>query len=381
MDYLAWEQEIPVRYVVKDNDDENILIRCAGAEGLFWDAELPIKEPLVLVGCVPRGPLSAALDCQPDKASRQLGDLRIEVWDAGRPIEWWDLFDASVEASHPNSDDPSLMDVSVQAHVAGAGDDITDSPILPTYKLFKGDYLLADSFLAVNFHRTEQHQATGNKIKLIGCQASESLIDPLDESMPAKDVQLLALNRTGRIMARMPLTLNVARSYASKIGRDLIDIENSNGVYDPPPTLARPIWEYWYNGNPEIANEWAQLATEGRREWLNLAFENRVITEIDRSGGTYDLDGKHVTDIPGLHCAIGEALFGPGGYFGKDWRSFNDCLAGGFGVVPPFKLVWNSSGTAFQNLNEVIDNADRSVSYIDEILGLLEISGVTTVLQ
>lgn len=39
-------------------------------------------------------------------------------------------------------------------------------------------------------------------------------------------------------------------------------------------------------------------------------------------------------------CRPGEAINGAGVYFGADLDGLNDCLRGGFGVVPPFTLRW-----------------------------------------
>jgi len=50
------------------------------------------------------------------------------------------------------------------------------------------------------------------------------------------------------------------------------------------------------------------------------------------------LDVRDVTDQEGFFCALGDAIQGPGGYFGWDSASFEDCLVGGFGITPPWTL-------------------------------------------
>jgi hypothetical protein len=40
------------------------------------------------------------------------------------------------------------------------------------------------------------------------------------------------------------------------------------------------------------------------------------------------LDGRFVTDIEGFYCALGEAINGPGGYFGWYPRGLYECLCG-----------------------------------------------------
>lgn len=45
----------------------------------------------------------------------------------------------------------------------------------------------------------------------------------------------------------------------------------------------------------------------------------------------YVLDGTQVRTLEDFWRLIGEAVNGPGGYFGKNLDSFADCLSGGFG--------------------------------------------------
>ena len=42
--------------------------------------------------------------------------------------------------------------------------------------------------------------------------------------------------------------------------------------------------------------------------------------------GEVVLDGRHVTDLASLFCAVGEAFNGPGGYFGGNFTALDDCL-------------------------------------------------------
>ncbi|MEU1276587.1 barstar family protein [Streptomyces sp. NPDC005799] len=45
----------------------------------------------------------------------------------------------------------------------------------------------------------------------------------------------------------------------------------------------------------------------------------------------YVLDGTQVRTLEDFWRLIGEAVNGPGGYFGKNLDAFADCLSGGFG--------------------------------------------------
>ncbi|MEV7371936.1 barstar family protein [Streptomyces sp. NPDC090301] len=47
---------------------------------------------------------------------------------------------------------------------------------------------------------------------------------------------------------------------------------------------------------------------------------------------TYVLDGRQIRTLEDFWRVIGEAINGPGGYFGRNLDAFADCLSGGFGT-------------------------------------------------
>ncbi|MFB8026204.1 barstar family protein [Streptomyces sp. NPDC056465] len=57
---------------------------------------------------------------------------------------------------------------------------------------------------------------------------------------------------------------------------------------------------------------------------------------------TYVLDGSGITGLDSFWDAIGEAVNGPGGYFGRGLDAFADCLGGGFGTPQDgdFVIEW-----------------------------------------
>ncbi|WP_372446956.1 barstar family protein [Nocardia goodfellowii] len=62
------------------------------------------------------------------------------------------------------------------------------------------------------------------------------------------------------------------------------------------------------------------------------------------------MDGQAVTDIASFYCALGEAINGPGGYFGWNLDALWDCLRGGWGASSPFTLEWLHSDVAQEHL-------------------------------
>jgi RNAse (barnase) inhibitor barstar len=81
-----------------------------------------------------------------------------------------------------------------------------------------------------------------------------------------------------------------------------------------------------------------------------MALIHRTDAPDRPAGATYDLDGQFVTDIEGFYCALGEAINGPGGYFGWNLDALDECLRGAYGAWPPFRLVWHDSAVAREHL-------------------------------
>ncbi|MFC3997625.1 barstar family protein [Nocardiopsis sediminis] len=57
---------------------------------------------------------------------------------------------------------------------------------------------------------------------------------------------------------------------------------------------------------------------------------------------TYVIEGREVTSLDRFWQVIGEAVNGPGGYFGTNLDAFADCLSGGFGTPDDadFVIEW-----------------------------------------
>ncbi|MFD8731164.1 barstar family protein [Streptomyces sp. NPDC059611] len=57
----------------------------------------------------------------------------------------------------------------------------------------------------------------------------------------------------------------------------------------------------------------------------------------------YVLDGRRIHSLEDFWLVMGEAVNGPGGYFGRGLDSFNDCLRGGFGTPDDddFAVEWH----------------------------------------
>ncbi|MFB9889103.1 barstar family protein [Planobispora takensis] len=54
--------------------------------------------------------------------------------------------------------------------------------------------------------------------------------------------------------------------------------------------------------------------------------------------------------MEGFSCALGEAVNGPGGYFGWNLDAPADCLRGGWAAAAPFHLIWHHAQVARRHL-------------------------------
>ena len=91
-------------------------------------------------------------------------------------------------------------------------------------------------------------------------------------------------------------------------------------------------------------HEWSKLSPEQRQEWLeearNVALADPGLITQAPAGSRFELPGRKITDLTSFLCAVGEAINGPHGYFGRHLTSFQDCLVGKFGATTPSTFVW-----------------------------------------
>jgi RNAse (barnase) inhibitor barstar len=73
----------------------------------------------------------------------------------------------------------------------------------------------------------------------------------------------------------------------------------------------------------------------------------RAVTSV------YVLDGTQVRTLEDFWRVIGEAINGPGGYFGRNLDAFADCLSGGFGTPDDddYVVEWRDHATSREYLS------------------------------
>lgn len=131
------------------------------------------------------------------------------------------------------------------------------------------------------------------------------------------------------------------------------------------------VWDLIRTGHLNRTGMWHELGPEDRHAWLSVALWSRQYRRRGRSdapaGRVFTLDGRHIVDQDSFYCAIGEAVNGPGGYFGWNLDALDDCLRGGWGATTPFTLNWDYAAEAkarfslFDVLLEIFEERGVSV--------------------
>jgi RNAse (barnase) inhibitor barstar len=167
-------------------------------------------------------------------------------------------------------------------------------------------------------------------------------------------------------------------------GADLVDLTVTLWCDNALPG-AEQAWDLVRAGQLNRTGMWHELAPEDRRAWLSVALWSRQYQRQGRPGApagrVFILDGRHIVDEDTFYCAIGEAINGPGGYFGWNLDALDDCLFGGWGATTPFTLHWDSSAETRARLAERVPAGDREVALFDLLLEIFEKRGVSVVLR
>jgi RNAse (barnase) inhibitor barstar len=197
----------------------------------------------------------------------------------------------------------------------------------------------------------------------------------------ALDLEEAALqihDEQGEPLTERLLWTKVSAWRPSARGAELIDLELDGQLFTPVPEHARPVWERWLAGPPDTPGAWAGLDTRRRGAWLDLVRERtcRRARRDRPAGHGYVLDGRHITDEPGLYLALGEAVNGPGGYFGGCLDALHDCLGGAFGYTAPATLLWRNAATAREHLSHTLTADGHPYDLFTDVLDLLAEGGM-----
>ncbi|GAA4074438.1 barstar family protein [Streptomyces shaanxiensis] len=350
------EQRGQGRYRLTDTEDGHVWGVCAEAEGLFGE---PRRGTYELFGWVPEG-------------AEVRGWVGSRVWlvPDDRTLDPWLLEDAESLAPYPGPDGLVLTGL----------DDYEGPP-----EGYRGPVRLHDGRRWLGscreFARVLPPEHAPPPLVLRGLAPSDRLGRALAAgTRRARDLEeawLEIRDDRGEPLTDRLLRPRIRSWRASSRGTDLIDLE-LDGELEPVPEHAWPTWRRWLTGPPETPGAWAGLDTRQRGAWLDLVRERgcRIGHQDRPPGQAYELDGRHITDEPGLYLALGEAVNGPGGYFGGCLDALVDCLRGDFGHTAPASLLWRDAAAAREHLSRVLAPEGESYDLLALVLEVLAEGGM-----
>lgn len=119
---------------------------------------------------------------------------------------------------------------------------------------------------------------------------------------------------------------------------------------------AGPPYHAGVHERPAGSTSWCGLDDAVKLAHLTAARDRHVARaragrpDEPAPGAVHVIDGRDFDDLLGFFCAMGEAINGPGGYFGLSLRAFDDCLFGGFGLIGPCTLRWRHVARSREHL-------------------------------
>ncbi|MET7598905.1 barstar family protein [Streptomyces sp. NPDC004082] len=350
---------------------------CAEAEDLCADPPAPTRARYTLLGCGPEGRLRTALTRSRAEGSAPVGVLVLTILDGrGEPVEEWALEDVRVLGDRPCARDLALRDVVVEA--SESADNPFDypqcPPLSPGYRIH-GETGESHGTCKDLARTREEEPTTESSLRLLGCTPRGALREAMDAGEEdLGHAAVLRLDAHGRTVQEA-VEGEITAWIPSARGPGLVDLALEPWS-ERPPSAAPEVWDLWWDGRPTEPGLWARLSPEGRSAWLGTALANHPHGGPDPPAGTtFHLDGRHVTDLPAFFCALGEAVNGPGGYFGWGLDAVTDCLRGRWGARQPLTLVWHDADVARSCLGPTPHVSRRPWTF-EELVAFLTEEGV-----
>ncbi|MFD7407744.1 barstar family protein [Streptomyces sp. NPDC059866] len=234
-----------------------------------------------------------------------------------------------------------------------------------------------------------QEEEGARRVHLTGCSPQGGLKKALDHigsrRAVAGNAWFHVLDADGATMGSYLVgELTVVDVQPSARGAGLVDLTVTLGCDLAVPGSDK-VWDLIRTGRLNRNGMWHELAPEDKHAWLSVALWSDEYHRRGKpdapAGQVFILDGRHIDDIESFFCALGEAINGPGGYFGWNLDALDDCLRGRWGATPPFTLQWESSAEASARLAERVPTDDGEASLFDLLLEIFERRGVSVVLR
>ncbi|MFD3441027.1 hypothetical protein ACFWU3_26355 [Streptomyces sp. NPDC058685] len=385
--------------VESDDTDapEEIVALCTDATGYYIDPPPPARHRYELRGCSPAGGLARAVAAALDNGSAPLGGLTLRALDRhGEPVEpaWdvWCLTDVRILGAGSAGARGTPVDITIEAVMGGhgAGDGYDEQPEVPEVPpLFSGFALMDRDDEDWGVCRQvalidKEPEPDVVPLRLLGCELRGPLSaawESGEDRFELGGVYLASLDRSGVVIDEHWTCLHVDSWVPSPAGTGRVDLTLDVSCDDFRSSAAGTVHEMWWEGPPREPHLWSALSGSERVAWSNATQNNRTARPAPGAPvrATIHLDGRHITDVQGFALALGEAVNGPGGWFGACLGTIDHALGGDWGARPPFTLVWHDHEVARACLGRTPLTYDASPSFA-EILAFFAARKVDVVL-
>ncbi|MFE5791997.1 hypothetical protein ACFQ8C_05380 [Streptomyces sp. NPDC056503] len=289
----------------------HVLALCHDVDGLYGDPAPHPRPRHELRGCEPRGELARAVTQAIVEGTAPLGTLDVETPDG----PW--RFDA-VRVLGARGDVVTIEAAGPPRRLQGATDAIPCAHLIP----------LAGT------------PAPPTEVTFLGCSPRGALRDALAAAGALPEVRYQVLRSGGNLQhegeAGRVTAWDAARGHHGLV--DLTVAFPRTGLI-PPQT--REVWDLFHDHrSPAEPGTWRRFTGPARAAWRREAALRSYDLPEPVPGGTYDLDGRGITDEDALVCAVTEAVHGPGlAYPFGDPRALGEELSG-------CTLVWHHADVA-----------------------------------
>ncbi|WP_240419976.1 barstar family protein [Paenibacillus periandrae] len=190
-------------------------------------------------------------------------------------------------------------------------------------------------------------------IVIQGLELSETFIDHcLATKSEMTGIHINMLSQDGKIIGSYNFILDKPYYFLKNpiTLQGILNLQLSGEFASELSIEAEEIWNQWMIKKPTKINTWSSLSQRQRLGWLEvIRIHSATYYNNSTNKKNYYLDMTHVVDSKSFYYALGEAMNGPGGYYGSCLDSLDDCFCGGFGAKPPFALHFSNG-----NFNELI---------------------------
>lgn len=173
-------------------------------------------------------------------------------------------------------------------------------------------------------------------IKLTNVKGLKSSVEILRKSTTdyENDYGIILVDKTGKGKVYFISNTKIISIQENDITINTNFLGQTNGIFK--------IWRDHYENGIKEFNEWTKIKQSEKQAWLELALSFQNIN-INNQKSIIEIDGNKIKSLDDFFCAIGEALNGKGGYFGRDLYGFFDCLRSPeFGAKNLKKVIWKN---------------------------------------